>query len=123
MTKHQPDRRVGGRTNAERAEDGGNALLWFAQTQYNHPTGEEIPTALGDLVCSLMHYLAAMGFDPLPTMEEAMQNGAGNYYDESEGEPHESEDGEETDDEPPFAEEPLYDPEEWMIHQAGEEDT
>lgn len=118
-TKHQPLRTVGGVTNAERAQQGGDALLAFAETQYHHDLGEEIPTALGDLMCDLSHYLASMGFeDPVQTLQEAVRNGEGHYEDETVNEPHEGEDGEYAE-EPPFADAPLYDPAEWMRHQRG----
>jgi hypothetical protein len=118
MTKHQPDRRIGGRTNGERAQEGGDALLAFADTQYHHQSGEEIPTALADLMCSLLHYLASMGFDPMETLADAVKNGEGHYLDESVYEPHEREDDEEYG-EPPFAEHPAYDPEDWMYQQKA----
>lgn len=118
MTNHQPDRRVGGLTNAERAKDGGDALLAFAKSQY--PEGsEEITTAVGDLICSLLHYLASMGFqDPVTEMHDALERGKNYYRDETVRESHETDDGEWADEEPPFLEEPLYDPSEWMIHQG-----
>ncbi len=119
-TTHQPLRTVGGITNAERAQQGGDALLAFAVTQYHHESGEEIPTALGDLMCSLLHYLASMGFDdPVRALQKAMHDGEGHYVDETVNEPHEDAFGEIATKEPPFADAPLYDPAEWMRHQRG----
>jgi hypothetical protein len=111
---------LGGRTNAERAEDGGDALLAFAETQYHHASGEEIPTALGDLACSLLHYLASMGFDdPIEELRSAVDRGEDYFRGECfGGETPETGDGSFAE-EPPFAEAPLYDPSEWMFHQRG----
>lgn len=115
MTIHQPDRTIGGRTNDERARDAGAALFEYADGVFHHPSGEEIQTALQDLMCDLHHFLAAMGFErPKAAMKEALRNGAGNYDDESfGGEPHLDDEDEV---EPPFAAAPWCDPESWMAY-------
>jgi hypothetical protein len=122
-TEHQPDRMTGGVTNAERAEDGGDALLRFARGQYHHPSGEDITTALGDLFCSLLHFLGSMGYDsPVITMREALKEGQAHYRAETYGgEPPEDEDGREVE-EPPFASDPVCDPDRWMILLGGGDD-
>ena len=63
-----------------------------------------------------------MGFeDPVTEMHDALSRGKEHYYDETVREPHETENGDLADEEPPFLKEPLYDPSEWMFQQGGGE--
>ena len=111
-TIHQPERTIGGVTNAERAKSGGRALAQFAKTQYGY--GEDIETVMTDLMCNLMHFAASMGVsDPLDFVMDAVTTGEGHYRAEATDEPHEGEDGELAS-EPPFATDPACDPSEWM---------